>query len=150
MASQTDNVLDLLAGIMARAGASFGVTLMVGGTVVSGKVIGSKEYFEGLADEFGEAWKNIGVEGIDWGSTFDKLADIEALREEKTAEVGREGSYLYLKDAVIFGPGDHRIHSTFWRGLLTHVSAWMLGETPVVPSPISPPLSSDPPGIPTT
>ncbi len=151
MASQTDNVLDLLAGVVTQAGASFSVTLMVGGTVVSGKIIGSKEYFQGLADEFGEAWEQAGVEGFDWRPAFEGLAKLEAFREEKAAGADREGSYLYLKDAVIFGPGDyHRISSTFWRGLLTHVSAWMLGEKPALPTPSPSSLSTEPVSVPKT
>ena len=112
-------------------GVSLGVTLLVGGAVVSGLLVGAAEFFEGLADyldrEAGEdaqafthGYRSFAKEFRDEiGSDFDQAVDAPYVV-----------TYIHLRDAHVFAPGGGYLPSNaglFWRGRLESVDGWSIG-----------------------
>jgi hypothetical protein len=118
------NVVEMLNG--AEEKISFGVTLMVNGLIVSGNLIGGKEYFE----RYGEFWAaNFGA-----GENADKMREYFA---GPASLYGAEGtgsgdpSFIHLKDAKAFMSGGSPIpnnQGVLWRGKISSVDAFYFGN----------------------
>ena len=124
---QPDPVLRaLVEGVNADDDAFVGVTLMVGGTTVSGKLIGYRQFL-GI---FGDLWKGSGGEGIEVAQVFYErgLEDaVNSIEPDTTVQPMDEPRYIHLKDATVRGGGGVYVHKLLWRGRLSAVDGWFLG-----------------------
>ena len=126
-----------LAELVRRAnegGLSLGLTLCVGGGLVSGALIGGREYFEGFAGDVASSVADATVahkvreffrspaalyqpdEGLPDGAKASSLAD--------------PLSYIHLKAARFFTPSGAPIPGScggYWRGKLSAVDGFVLG-----------------------
>ena len=104
---------------------SFGVTLTVSGTLISGTLIGGKEYFKLFGESFASGMKdeksaeNVKATYAEYGKTYDKDSkDIPA------------PSFIHLKGAKFYAVGGEPIPSdqgVLWRGRISEVSGFSLG-----------------------
>jgi len=122
-----DWYLQSLVSICNASDLEIGITLTVGGSIVSGLLIGGRKYFERFAKQFSEAWPGEGKEAIRLAlaksaSLYDKSADD---KQEPAAGV----QYIHLADARVFH-GQQSVASTgvLWRGKINAVSGFSLGN----------------------
>lgn len=108
-------------------GIEMGITLILGGTVITGQLISGKTYFESFAEEFANAWSED-------DEIREKTRAAMATPAETHYGPGRISdpagtSFIHLKKAKIQGPdGSSVIRGTLWRGRLTEVSGFFLGS----------------------
>lgn len=100
----------------------FRLILMVGGSVVTGRVTAASTYWQRLVPE-------RPVEGT-WGATFADLAASgrAGAREEGSAAAER-GHYLYLRDATV-AQGSHHIDAEYWKVRFDAIDGWGFAATP--------------------
>jgi len=105
---------------------NFGITLNVGGFLVSGQLIGGKEYFEGFASDFASAITDSEA-AEDVRATFAKNGDIYSSEEGDAPPP----SYIHIKDARFFNTNGDPIPSNrgvWWRGRISQVDGFSLGS----------------------
>jgi hypothetical protein len=97
-----------------------GLTLHVSGIVVSGLMVSPETFFENLA-----AWLSANG-GESFANSFAKpTADLIADDPHGSAWT----DFIYLRNAQVFASGSAEpLPKSFWRGRLTHVSAWSIGS----------------------
>lgn len=121
-----DWFLAALVGI-ANSGASFGITLQVGGFLVSGTLVGGVEYFEGFASDFASAFSDPEL-AEEYRTAFAAGAEhYRNVPEDKRSNV----SYVHLKEARFFNTSGKPIpgnRGVWWRGRLSEVSGFVLGS----------------------
>ena len=105
------------------ADTTIGVTLWVGGSIVSGQLVGSATYFRGLKETFREA-----TGGDD---SFDGLFDTITTELSKDAD-NDEGPirFVHLREARTFVAGQEPIPANqgmWWRGRLDHIDGFAFG-----------------------
>lgn len=124
---------------------AFGVTLVVGGVLVSGVLESTLAYLEGLATEMRERGSGGSAEGMAQGldavaasvaehEEFTRLAKRATDDEEGEGQgVARQPLYVHLADARIFSPDLAAGITTpvHWRGRLTAVDAFFIGQPSV-------------------
>lgn len=107
-----------------RGDFSIGLTLCVGGVVVSGTLVSGREYFEGFAEAVAAAARDPAV-AERAREFFRRPAALYAAEPEGPDAAGEDGppAYIHLKDARFSpeGPGVH------WRGRLAAVDGFALG-----------------------
>jgi hypothetical protein len=119
-----DWFLALLVRFANQEALTVGVSLIIGGVVVSGTLVGGKEYFEGFANELADAAKDEDRELT--RTAFLKYREMyDPLPEEVPVE------YIHLRDAHFVYPGRVAVptnRGVWWRGRLGEVGGWNLGE----------------------
>lgn len=106
-------------------GVTFEITLNIGGMLVSGKLIGGKQYFEEFANMFSKG----GLPEI--GNAFregKKLYDTEEKYEHKELP---QPQYIHLSDTQLFHPAGKPIptnQKVLWRGRLDAVDGFIMGS----------------------
>jgi hypothetical protein len=112
--------------IMANTkGVEMGITVILGGTVVTGLLISGKTYFEAFGALFANAW-NSDEDG--------KKAIQDAMSEPAKMYGPDKGdpagpSFIHLKDAFVRTPSGSLVNQgALWRGRLSEVSGFMLGS----------------------
>ncbi|MDQ7814209.1 MAG: hypothetical protein RDU25_00160 [Patescibacteria group bacterium] len=123
-----DPLLWAFAGL-AESGFGMPVTLQIGGALLTGRIISSKQYLEGLADGFAKA--NVLNEAGETQSEEVSRAMTESLvkgMSDLASKVGRM-PYLHLTDATIRSPDGNtvRLQAAVWRGRLDAVAGFVLG-----------------------
>ncbi len=124
---ESDWFLAVLVGI-ANNGAGIGITLLVGGFLVSGTMVGGAAYFENFASEFSSAFPKDSSEEI--RKTFAQGAD----PYKKAAETGEgfsDVAYIHLKEARFYHTSGAPIpenRGIWWRARLSEVSGFHLGN----------------------
>jgi hypothetical protein len=123
-----DWYLQLLVSICNRSGLEIGITLTVGGSVVSGMLVGGKKYFETFAKQFSDAWP-----GTDKEVLRSALAQSASLYDHATDDRDKSASppvqYIHLANARIFH--GHQVlpnSGVLWRGKINAVSGFSLGS----------------------
>jgi hypothetical protein len=106
---------------------AIGITLNVGGFLISGLLISGKEYFQGFASDFAS-----GVKEKELAETvkelFSKYGDI--YKEQEGIEIPLP-IYIHLKEARFFNtaggpiPGNRAV---WWRGRISQVQGFILGN----------------------
>lgn len=107
--------------------AEFGITLNVGGFLVSGILVGGKQYFEGLAEYISSGVdEKEAAEGIK--KTLGKPKEIYGHETSKNSLP----SYIHLKEAKFYNtqgnppiPGNQGV---WWRGRISEVQGFMFGK----------------------
>jgi hypothetical protein len=124
-----------LAELVRRAnegGLSIGVTLSVGGTLISGILVGGHRYFEGFADDIAAAAGDAETAGRA-RAFFRSPAAMYRSDRRGAREVAADPeplAYIHLENARFFGgagspiPGEKGV---YWRGKLSSVDGFALG-----------------------
>lgn len=106
---------------------SIGITLNVSGTLISGNLIGGKEYFNLFGENFASGFDDKFAKDIkDKYSQFGAIYDVDDSKEQP------KPSYIHLKDAKFYGVGigGNPIPTNqgiLWRGRISEVSGFSLG-----------------------
>lgn len=117
------------------SGMTIGITLFVGGAVISGQLIGGRDYFTSLSQQFERA---LGVDRGDRGPIFKGAIDLYSAKvkspENPDSEDGERTvapGYLHLRNSRVYH-GTTQIpqqcDGILWRGRLTQVDGFILGE----------------------
>lgn len=121
---------DAIGGIISK-GVEFGITLTVSGLIISGTLINGKTYFEELSKSLKSASKEKGdvaeVIGELWGGFKTIYEDPSEETENKTPS---RVSFIHLKDAHIFAPGQQAMptdEGILWRGKISSVDGFSIG-----------------------
>lgn len=122
-----DTLLVALVTAIDRAGGELGVTLNVGGCVVSGLLSPEADYVRGIATDFRAA----GAQEL--ADAFDESGGAEGLEGDRGDPVPREerAVYLHLREARVFAPGETPLptdRGVWWRGRLDRVDGWFFGH----------------------
>jgi len=122
-----DFLLQHLVSIANSTGLSMGVTLTVGGEVISGQLVGGKEYFELLKEAFLTSTSNVKGVGEAFGEMLDQYSQIYSAPPED----GAQPSFIHLKQARVFSPGQTPMPSNgglLWRGRISNVAGFSIGS----------------------
>ncbi len=150
----TDSVLGGFLETIEKLGSdkfSFGLTLLVDGTLVSGMPISAREYLAGLGEQFTEATRQAtGDETDAWQELFTEMAktsqegldkrdaELEQItdeiqggkptpeQKERLAELERQ--VIHLKNVGILKPDGRLIRMPLWRVRMSKVGGWSFGE----------------------
>ncbi len=105
-----------------------GITLTVGGTLITGTLVPGHEYFRDLAEQ-------VAASADDDEEAAQQLRDTFASLGAIYARGGKDGdqlpSYIHLRDVRFFSPGggslpDH--DGVWWRGRIDQVQGFVLGN----------------------
>lgn len=113
-------------------GVEIGITLTVGGSIISGELTGGREYFEAVAEQVRSAVP--GEVGEAMSDFFRKGAKVYVLAKEEANEVSGDlipPNYLHLRNAKHFAPGSEAMPSgdgMWWRGRIAEVSGFTVGS----------------------
>jgi hypothetical protein len=109
------------------SGLEIGITLTVGGRLVSGQLVGGSTYFKGLAESIANARGNNGDLVKDISNAVAGNASIYETPDEATAG---NPQFVHLKNAKHFDPsGDSTPRDgTWWRGRLSEVQGFSIGS----------------------
>lgn len=106
---------------------SFGITLNVGGFLVSGSLIGGKEYFDGFGEDFVSAYEDQELaEKIK--NIIAKNGELYTISDEKDVP---PPTYIHLKDARCFNTNGNPIpgnRGVWWRGRISEVDGFSIGS----------------------
>ena len=107
------------------------VTLTVGGSMISGDVIGGRQFFEALSEQIDQG----AFEGDEDGAVRRVLRDSwntlgGGVYPPSSGETVHPMSYIHLRNARMFVPGQKPLPSKgmLWRGKLADVSGFSLGS----------------------
>jgi hypothetical protein len=123
-----DWFLGVLVGL-ANQGASMGITLQVGGLLVSGTLIGGAEYFEGFASDFSSVFEDKNT-AEQYRSAFAAGAENYKARTFDDSEEIVD-AYIHIKGARFFNTSGKAVpanRGVWWRGRLSEVSGFCLGS----------------------
>lgn len=128
-----DMVLEGLIFSANAEGQEYGLTLTVGGTVVSGVLTADAEFLRFLADEITE-----GQDQADAQALRNDLEQTARRTEEKLRQIlsqpPRDGGRpipvmpaIHLRDATVWLPGGQSVQVPYWRGRVQAIDGWFLG-----------------------
>lgn len=134
-----DMVLEGLIFSASAEGQQYGVTVTVGGTVVSGILSSDVEFLRFLAEELTQ-----GQDTEEARLLRDELEQTARRTEEKLRRIlarPRRGGgrpipilpVLHLRDATVWLPGGQAVQVPFWRGRVEAVDGWFWGVISVRP-----------------
>jgi hypothetical protein len=110
------------------------VTLNVGGILVSGALVSSKKYFDGISKSVSEALPKASFSPDSIKTMEENLAApgkaMEEIAKDETTSP-REYTYIHLADAHFYSPSGDTLteqRDIFWRGKLSSVDGFILGE----------------------
>lgn len=123
-----DMALESLVKIANEHGLEVNLTLMVGGTVVSGTIVGGRTFFQGQADEIEEA-EGLAKEAFApaWRQLADVYPDSAAKEDQEPSGPNIRNAYIHLRDATIHSD-QARMKALWWRGRLSSVDGFCFGE----------------------
>jgi hypothetical protein len=133
--SHVDGLLEMWVELAERTGTEIAVTLMVGGSLVSGRIISGPNYLRRFADDLRTAFESGGHpeagERIQQ-SVGDMAGELETEAREEKEEDAPPRRHIHLDDANVFLARDALpIHVPYWRGKLEAVDAWVFGKAEV-------------------
>lgn len=127
---QIDNTLRMLVSIVnAVPGVSIGITLHLGGSVVSGQLVANTTYFHGVSAEMRSAGGEGQAIANSIADSFESLAG-EAEKRRNDEDPARQPAFIHLKDARFLGGNDlvPNNRGVWWRGRLTEVGGFSIGQ----------------------
>jgi hypothetical protein len=130
LGARGDWFFQLLIQLVNGADFTFGVTLTVNGVLLSGQLVGGKQYFEGIAEEFSSAFTDPQVaENIRGG--ISAHGKIYVNNDGSYKQESPPPTFVHLKNARVFHNSGTPIptnRGVWWRGRIEEVSGFMLGE----------------------
>lgn len=129
-AAQTDWFLQSLVSMANNSNLEIAVILQVSGMLVSGSLVGGKQYFEGFASDFAspfasdsDAAESIKASFSSYGNVYTK--DTEGDEDQPAPQ------YIHLKNARFFNTAGNPIpgnRGVWWRGRIGEVGGFCLGS----------------------
>ncbi len=115
---------------------AIGMTLMIGGLLVSGDMVSGHKYFEGFAKEYVGALNIADSEVADrvkssLSGPGQKYLQSRAEQESDTVVPPIPIAFVHLRNARIIHPGGPPVpanRAVWWRGLLKSVDGFVLGK----------------------
>ncbi len=129
-ASMPDWFLQTIVRIVNEGDSEIGVTLTLGGTVISGLLVGGAKYFEAFGNEFASAFKEPEIAANIYSAFSSHSKIYEKKESESEAEEVLPPIYIHLKNAKFFhnsGPAFPTNRGIWWRGRLSSVDGFALG-----------------------
>jgi hypothetical protein len=123
-----DWFLQILVNIVNTSDTEIGVTLQVGGFLVSGRLVGGAKYFDGFAADFANSLRG------DQESTEYIRSAFSSYGEQLYSTTGETDAgplYIHVKEARFFNTSGKPIpanRGVWWRGRLSEVSGFILGS----------------------
>lgn len=129
-----DRTLDLVL-LAAERGVRVPLTVSVNGSVVSGTLVGTVDYYRALADQLADDSGRTEMDE-EFADAFRQIVDDgqQRVRQELGAEAAGEGrplEFLHFAEArYISGSGflPHGRHGVLWRCRVADVNGWSLGD----------------------
>jgi len=128
LSDRPDYYLRLLTYLSNSTSSEFGLTLLIGGRLVTGTLIPMQMYLSELANSIAPAeavQENAGSSLADYFREVSKSIQAQAVDNE-TYEV-ESTAHIHLRDAVVFSTQPRGINIGLWRGRLASVEGWTLG-----------------------
>jgi hypothetical protein len=125
---QTDWLLQWLVRSSNRASISIGITLSVGGSIISGKLIPHSVYFEKLAEAFSAPFRQEGSHDAD--ELHDIIMGFNVTPEPESPEEDAPFQFLHLENARTYLGTSSSIPGepgALWRGKISSVDGFTLG-----------------------
>ena len=124
-----DWFLQMLVG-MANDGMGIGLSLNVGGLIISGTPCGGKEYFYEFGKQLGDGMYPENADSAEeFAAAYKKIGDDVYSESEITPN---PASYIHMKNALFFSPKGDSIPSNaqgaLWRGKVSDVDGFSLGR----------------------
>ena len=139
---------DMVSFMANKMNSNLGITLMVHGTVLTGTLVGEREYLSGVNDLFKLMARDTlakpskeDLDSIDEAFNYDAMTedrypDDEDIEEEDEAFDSQPVRHLHLRDPLIIHPGAtlsfQESPLPIMRIRLTEVEGWMLGRIMVM------------------
>ena len=133
-----DRLLHTLVTLADDQGLSVSVTLYVQGLIISGQLIGTKEYLEGLAEQLEQHGRAVRPQAKDvldgFVRAFRELAETEGTDREARLLNGEDtvpsdrSRYIHLMNARAITSDGGRFHTAWWRGRIERVDGFAFGE----------------------
>jgi len=120
-----DVVMKFAFGNKEEPGVSFGLTLTLGGQVVSGMAITRGEWMDGVASQYEESGGTEYLRKI-FTKVHEGIVADEARREAANLP-NRGRRFIHMRDVQI-GNGGGWTEAPYWRGALADVTGWSLGS----------------------
>jgi hypothetical protein len=130
--SDVDYTLQVFTHLANAYGMSFFVTLSVGGSLISGRIISRDEYMKSLTDSLREdisKWRDEAKEFLE-SRIFEPMT--RPLDKEGEGYEVKKTQYIHLKDARVFNTAGRPIPSGadgfLWRGRISSVDGFSMGK----------------------
>lgn len=122
----TDWLLQWIVDFVVRTDIDIGVTLTVGGNLITGRLISHKKYFEILSNDFSKAFESVGEQSAK--TIKDQIVSFGP--SEHAGEEEPAPQYLHLKDSHIYTNAEGPIYSSgaLWRGKIGSVDGFTFGQ----------------------
>ena len=143
LAKEIDWFLQTLVHLVNKEVMWFGITLSVGGTLISGTLISGKKYFETLAEDMARGFE-VGEHTAKMVSLFRKNVKMIGQDVYDKSSESNEGPhafpvYIHLENVFIYSPGvaASSIGGSqivpigklpLWRGKLSSIDGYMIGQ----------------------
>lgn len=116
---------------LAETGIEIGVTLSVGGQLVSGTVIGGRQYFDGISNSIKDSSASEGDASLpireSLAESFKTWRVVYPTPGDVSLNGGHKPSFIHLKNVTIF-MGTSPLPSNFWRGQLANIDGFSFGS----------------------
>jgi hypothetical protein len=126
-----DWFLSQLLGLFNRLKLEMGISITVGGVLISGTVIDGATYFKEVAKGFASGRSNIPRVNEFFAKFAEDYSTIYDATEEEKADLfsAHPANYIHLKDAKFFTPGGvlPGNQGLLWRGRLAAVEGFTFG-----------------------
>ncbi|MGE0454323.1 MAG: hypothetical protein AB7O37_16555 [Vicinamibacteria bacterium] len=126
---RSDWFLQYLVSRFAGPEGGFPVTLLVGGALISGKLISSRDYFDGLGDQIANAMASVG--GAPVKLFTEVVEELDKRKETADPDDLSQFEFIHLRDARFLQsrqPLPSNYEGNLWRGKIEAVDGFILGE----------------------
>lgn len=126
-----DVILTMFINTVNNTDISMGITLNIGGQIITGNLISYKRYLREVGEQFGNTNDEHGI-GIALKDSFKSVADeVEKIfaNTENTEDDGnkpQEPNFIHLSEVRIIGQTN--VTSKHWRGKLSSVDGFIFGR----------------------
>lgn len=123
-----DWFLQNLVNIVNARDIQLGITLNVGGFLVSGLLVSGQKYFSGFGEDLGSGFNNADIRSS-VEQSYAQLGEIYTA-SKRPGESSTPPNYLHLMQARFFNTAGNPIpanHGVWWRARVSEVSGFFLG-----------------------
>jgi len=125
-APQKDWFLQFLVNLANKNNFELDITLTVGGFLISGRVIGVRQYFDELGEYFAKPF-HFSQNAEEVSETFKKIG--EQCSCVSPSEQTENPSYIHLKNVKFYDASGKAVSgSTWWRGRISEVNGFAPGK----------------------
>jgi hypothetical protein len=125
-------MLEQLVGVANSTGIGFSITLSVGGSVMTGQLIGRAQYLRELADLLKPKIPAMGQVYGEWADEAERELQAEMHREdEPSGDPEPAPRFIHVRALKVVGAGQGLLPTSsgfLWRGRLDRVDGFAFGE----------------------